>query len=93
MLTDRPSAWPRALAPLAEFDVRLIPGVFGKLASYGSLSRALLWEGERRLEAHVRRTAAFSLPSLWGVPREQSDSPDRAGALCPLDAFYVLPSE
>ena len=90
-VTYRPRRWSKILKWYADLDLACLDGLFHDLAKAGSLPVPWLWHCERELESMVIRAAPFALHEMWGIPFDQPDSLDRAGASCPDNGRYFAP--
>ena len=87
----RPKRWVASLRSLADVDVGVLDTFFEDVAKASMIPLPWLWYAEHDLESLVVRAAPFALHELWGVPFNQPDSLDRAGASCPDNGRYVAP--
>ena len=90
-LLYRPKRWAGTMRRFAGLDVSVLDDFFHDVVSAALVPLPWLWHAERELESLVVRAAPFALHELWGVPFNQPDSLDRAGASCPDNGRYVAP--
>ena len=87
----RPTRWAASLDSLASVDLGAVDRFFPAAREASSIPYSWLWVWERELEGVVARAAPFALQEVWGIPFNQADSLDRAGASCPDNGRYFAP--
>lgn len=87
----RPKRWVSVLRHLAEAEISVLDTFFEDVVRASRIPAPWLWHAEHELEYLVVRLAPIALARVWGIPYNEPDSLDRAGASCPCNGRYFAP--